>query len=82
MPKRAGTPRSKKMKSLILAVAASVGISGVVVAGQPTTIPVFTTKEECAKANMVWLEKGGKDGKGLCVMYMNAPGAKPADAKK
>lgn len=63
------------MKALIGAIlSTSVLFATAAAAQQATATP--STKADCEKAKMKWAEKGGKDGKGLCVASKSAEPAK------
>ena len=50
----------------IAAAVAALSVVTVAVAQQTTQTPP-TNKADCEKAKLKWDEKGGKDGKGVCV---------------
>ena len=66
------------MKLLPIA-AVMVAFAFAPVAIAQTAAPTPANKVDCEKAKMKWDEKGGKDGKGVC---MAAPAAMPDAAKK
>ena len=49
----------------VVALVAACAFASVAIA--QTAAPTPTNKADCEKAKMKWDEKGGKDGKGVCL---------------